>query len=215
MYSGKEKLINNGKEMSFSMLDFWQWGYSNLLHNMHRGKIAEFIVKCALEQGGINTNREDGTGIEPWDLDGPQIPSQNNRQARVEVKSAAFVQLWGEIKFPERSNFTIAPAVMPINGDYPEGASKQRNNDVYVFTVYTAKDKKENILDLSWWEFYVLPTYQLEANETLCNQKTISLKTVKKLCDSLRYDQLCDAIKDACKGIPTDFKSREFPTQKD
>lgn len=212
MYSGEERLINNGQEMPFSMLNFWQWGYSNLLHNMHRGKIAEYIVKCALEQGGINTNREDGTGIEPWDLDGPQIPSQNNRQARVEVKSAAFVQIW-EIKHPDRSNFTIAPAVMPDEtGDYNEGAPRQRNNDVYVFTVYTATDKEQNILDLSLWEFYVLPTYRLEADKRLCNQKTISLKAVRKLCDALTYDQLCDAIKDACNGIPADFKSKEFPS---
>lgn len=213
MYSGEERLINNGQEMPFSLLNFWQWGYSNLLHNMQRGKLAEYIVMSALEQDGISTktSTDEATGIDPWDINGPVIPSLN-RASHIEVKSAAFIQLWGKVKYPERSNFTIRPAVMPVKRDYPAGASKQRNNDVYVFTVYTATDKEINILDLSYWEFYVLPTYRLEADERLCNQKTISLKSVKKLCGPIKYDQLCDAIKDACNGIPADFKSKEFPT---
>lgn len=216
MYNGDEKLINDGAYLPCTMLDFWKWSYSNLLHNMQRGKFAEFIVKYALEQGGIITRSETGTGIEPYDLEGPIIPS-TGKISRVEVKSAAFVQTW-DIKHPERANFSIAPAVMPDEtGDYNEGAPKQRNNDVYVFTVYTAKDRRSNILDLSWWEFYVLPTYKIEADSRLRTQKTISLKNVKELCPALSFDNLCGAIIEACASIPAEFDRYTIyaPTKKD
>ncbi|WP_373829786.1 hypothetical protein [Bacteroides heparinolyticus] len=183
------------------MLDFWKWAYSNILHNMQRGTFADYIVKCALDRGGIITRQEIGTGLEPYDLEGPIIPSTGN-VARIEVKSAAFVQVW-DIKHPERANFSIAPAKMPDEtGDFPRSAGRQRNNDIYVFTLYTATDHRRNILDLSWWEFYVLPTYRIEADEKLCKQKTISLKTVKELCPTLSFDMLCNAIVDACNSIP-------------
>lgn len=205
MYNGDEKLINDGKYLSYSILDFWRWTLSNIILNVNRGAFAEFIVKCALEQGGCLENLDEKTGMEPYDLDGPPIKSIG-RKARIEVKSAAFVQYW-EAKHPDRANFGIAPAVMPDEtGDYPENAPKQRNNDLYVFCLYTARDKKRNILDLSWWEFYVLPTYQLESDERLIKQKTISLKRVKELCKVLTFNELFDAISDACSSIPSDFR---------
>ena len=52
MYTGDEKLLLNGKELSFSILEFWQWAYSALNLNINRGMLAEFIVKSAMEMGG-------------------------------------------------------------------------------------------------------------------------------------------------------------------
>lgn len=201
MFTGNEHLLCEDSQLPFTMLNFWQWAYSNILHNMQRGTFAEYIVKCALESGGVATRQETGTGLEPYDLEGPIIPSTGN-VARVEVKSAAFVQAW-DIKHPERANFSIAPAKIPDKtGDYPRLAGRQRNNDLYVFTLYTATDKDKNILDLSLWEFYVLPTYKIESDERLWKQKTISLKTVKQLCPTLSFDMLCDAIIESCNSIP-------------
>lgn len=201
MYNGDEKLINDGKYLPYTMLDFWKWAYSNLILNVSRGTLAEFIVKSALDYNGFSMNSETKTGFEPFDLEGPIIPSLN-RPSRLEVKSAAYVQLW-DIKHPERASFSIAPAKMPDEtGDYPDNASKQRNNDIYVFTLYTATDRRRNILDLSWWQFYVLPTYQIEADDILRNQKTISLNKVQALCPTLSFDMLCNAIIDACNSIP-------------
>ena len=142
MYSGNENLINDGQYLPYSVLDFWQWAYSNLIHNVSRGTFAEFIVKSALEQNNIPGNCENKTGFEPYDLDGPIIPFLN-RASRIEVKSAAFVQQW-DIKHPDRTSFGIAPAKLPDEtGDYPQFAEKQRNNDLYVFTLYTAKDRRD------------------------------------------------------------------------
>ena len=213
MYNGNENLISDGRDLPYTMLNFWQWGYSNLLQNMQRGAFAEFLVHCALCEGGFNCSQARETTIQPYDLDGPIIPS-TGEFSRLEVKSAAYVQVW-DIRHPDRANFTIRPAVMPdINGDYNESASKQRNNDIYIFTVYTATDKSCNILDMSWWEFYVLPTYKIDTDETLCKQKTISLKKVKELCPTLSFDKLYDAIVDACNSIPAEYEHYIIPPDK-
>ena len=172
MYTGNENLINNVSHMPYTMQNFWQWGYANLLQNMQRGTFAEFIVHCALLEGGIDTAEERNTTTQPYDLDGPIVPT-TGKKSRLEVKCAAFVQLL-DIKHPDRANFTIRPAVMPDeDGDFKDDAPRQRNNDIYIFCVYTATMKTANILDLSWWECYVVPTYRIDTDPHLKTQKTI------------------------------------------
>jgi hypothetical protein len=198
MYNGDEKLINNGEYLPYSLLDFWRWAYSNLLHNMQRGTLAEFIVKSALDSHNVPENLSIKPEMSPYDLDGPVIQSLC-RASHIEVKSAAFVQLW-DIKHPDRANFSIAPAKLPDkDGDFKDDAPRQRNSDLYVFTVYTATDRTRNILDLSWWEFYVCPTFIL--NEKYGEQKTITLKSVQKLCEPLSFNQLYDKIVEVCDII--------------
>lgn len=200
MYNGNENLINDGKYLPYSMLNYWQWAYSNLLQNLQRGTFAEFIVRCSLIENGIDVPSERYTSIQPYDIEGPTIPALG-RKSRLEVKSAAFVQLW-DIRHPDRANYLIAPAKMPDEkGDYNENAPRQRNNDIYVFTLYTATDRRSNILDLSWWQFFVLPTFKIEEDAKLSKQKTISLKTVKQLCEAQSFDTLCQSIVEACNQI--------------
>ncbi len=202
MYNGNENLINNGEYLPNTILDYWQWAYSNILQNIQRGNFAEFIVKTALEAGGVDFNPGLKNDFAPYDLNGPIIAS-TNKQSRIEVKSAAFVQIW-DIKHPERASFSIAPAMLPDEtGDYRPDAPKQRNNDMYVFALYTAKDRRCNILDLSWWEFYVLPTHVINSDPVLNNQKTISLKRVQELCTPWGFDELYSEIQRVCDSIPS------------
>lgn len=198
MYNGDEKLIDDGTYLPYTILDFWKWAYSNLLQNMQRGTLAEFIVKSAMDQHNLPENYTMKTGMEPYDLDGPQIPAFG-RAARIEVKCAAFVQLW-DTKHPERASFSIAPAKLPdITGDFKPEAPRQRNSDLYVFSLYTASDRRRNILDLSWWEFYVCQTNLLDK---LCgDQKTISLKRVREICSPCSFNQLYEEIEQVCASI--------------
>ena len=53
MYTGNEKLEYKGKELPYSMLQFWQLSLSDILFNMNRGTFAEYIVRCALIEGGF------------------------------------------------------------------------------------------------------------------------------------------------------------------
>lgn len=106
MYNGDEKLINYGKYMPYTMQNFWQWAYSNILHNMQRGTFAEFIVRCALEDGNIPTRSETGTGTEPYDLEGPI--TNTGKAARVEVKSCSLCPSLG-YQTPRSCKFQYCP----------------------------------------------------------------------------------------------------------
>jgi hypothetical protein len=213
MYNGDEKLINDGAYLPYTMLNFWQWCMSNVKFSMTRGTLAEFIVKCALDKGGYATRSEIGTGIEEYDLDGPIIPS-TGKFSRIEVKSSAFLNSETN-HISERSSFNIAPAKVLEDNDYKRGAPQQRNNDIYVFTLYTATNNRCNILDLSWWEFFVLPTYKIEADERLKKQRTISLKVVRELCSTLSFDMLCSEIVTACNKIPATYEKYVVYPDKD
>ena len=54
-----------------------------------------------------------------------------------------------------------------------------RNSDLYVFCVFTARTRDVSILDLDYWDFYVLPTSVL--NKKVPEQKTITLSSLLKL----------------------------------
>lgn len=214
MYNGNENLINDGEYLPYSMLGFWQWAYSNLLQNMQRGTFAEFVVKSALDMNGVHGNAAMKIGLEPYDLEGPWIP-EYRRSAHIEVKCAAMVQLW-DIKHPDRASFSIAPAKLPDKtGDFKDEAPRQRNSDLYVFSLYTATDRRRNILDLSWWEFYVCSTNYLD--ERYPEQKTISLDTVRSFCRKCAFNDLYGEIHDVCRQIssfPDNRKTVFTPPEK-
>ena len=164
----------------FSVLEFWQWALSALTLNMNRGTLAEFIVKSAMEYKGFDPDVEEKTGIESFDLTGPDIPSLR-RPSRIEVKSAAFIQQWRS----EPSNkavFSIAPHIMQTEtGDYKKLSMSRRNNDLYVFCLWKAQSLETEILNLDWWDFFVYPTFMINENPHLQGQKTISLPRLIKL----------------------------------
>lgn len=53
-FNGTEKLELDGKELPYTMLDFWRTNLSQILLNMTRGSFAEFIVQAALTEGGFD-----------------------------------------------------------------------------------------------------------------------------------------------------------------
>ena len=46
--TGHEPFHHNGKTYLPTLLDFWQWSCSDLVNNVLRGQLAEFLVACAL-----------------------------------------------------------------------------------------------------------------------------------------------------------------------
>lgn len=203
MYDGNESLINHGECLLYSVIDFWKWAFSNLDDNTIRGTFAEFVVKTALDEGVVNHNLYT-RGWAEYDLDGPKIPALN-RNARIEVKCTGLVQSWG-IKHPERASFSIAPAkkLDPVKLDYLEDAPRQRNNDLYVFCVYKASDLSEDVLDMSLWEFYVIPTQMIENDPPLFKQKSLSLTRLKSISCPVTYSELYGTIKNICDDITSD-----------
>lgn len=218
--TGLEHLTNGGTVLPFHIAEFWQWAYSDMLRNTERGVLAEFIVKAAMELDGVYTNNNIRSNFEPYDLVGPNIEqmfmaSQESENAntvaylpcRIEVKSAAYVQAWephpGTIP---KITFSIAPAKVPNEiGDYRPDAPRQRNSDIYVFAIYTATKKEQNIFNMNLWKFYVIKTSVL--NEKCGEQKTISLAKLETLgASELSFNELCPAIKEICESISADNK---------
>lgn len=182
MYSGNEKLIVNGEELPYSMVNFWQTNFSVILLNMIRGTFAEFLVNCVLDMNGFPTMDRVTAGVEPFDIEGPVIPLLN-RPCRIEVKSTASIQYDTKDELepyslpPSKLQFSIRKA---IDWQHPEDGP-HRNNDLYVFCHYTATRKSDNMLDMKYWDFYVYPTFRIEADDSLKEQKTISLWRLQRL----------------------------------
>ena len=220
MLTGLEHLVDGSSVLPFHIADYWQWAYSDMLRNTQRGVFAEFIVKAALDLGGIFTNNNIRSNFEPFDLVGPNITNRrtpprlenSSFPCRIEVKSAAYIQSWNPHPgSTPRITFSIAKAKVPDEtGDYRPDAPMQRNSDLYVFTVYTAKERGQNILDMNLWEFYVAKTTALD--EKYGDQKTVSLTSLKNdlSLTPLSFGELCQAIVDACKSISDDNK-KDYP----
>lgn len=173
MYDGSEQLTFKDKELGSSVLDFWSWAYSDLIRNVNRGAFAEFIVLEAMNnQSGITPRTNFRVSMDAYDLLSPD-------GIRVEVKSSAYIQSW-ESEHPARISFRIAPAKsLDSSGNYSADSQYCRHSDVYVFCVWTAMSREQNILDLSLWDFYVIATKILD--QKVPNQKTITFQSLLSL----------------------------------
>lgn len=211
MYTGNEHLIVAGKELPYSMLNFWQTSYSDILLNMNRGTFAEFIVRCCLNERGLPTFNTTMTGVEPFDMEGPELVSAAGiRPSRIEVKCSAYVQHWSQPRVyldkpDSKITFSVSPAYDLF---YESEKGVKRHNDLYVFAFYNARYRECNMLNLDFWEFYVYPTYKIEDNQYLATQKTISLGRLKRLgIEKVSFNGLADAIYACIDDISKHFSS--------
>jgi hypothetical protein len=175
--NGDEPLSTAGK----TLLDFWRWNGSDLASNATRGRLAEFIVASAMNID-LSVPREEWSA---WDLTSPE-------GIRIEVKSAAYLQSWTQQNL-SRIVFSIRPSRSwdASSGEFTE--KSQRMTDVYVFCLL--KHQKKSTLDplnLDQWEFYVLPTGEL--NSYTRSGSSITLKSLQKFCEAIPYSRLREKI---------------------
>lgn len=179
--TGNEHLTYNERSIGYSLLEFWQWGISDILSNVTRGRFAEFIVLTAV---GINSTKVRNE----WDAF--DIETENG--IRIEVKSAAYIQSWGQKDFSTIS-FSIKKSK---HWDTNNGTSKdkpKRHADLYIFCLLKMKD--QNIIDplkLEQWEFYILPTFRLDNYQR--SQTSITLHSLLKLTEAVNYAGLKNKI---------------------
>lgn len=187
--SGTEVFHCGGVELGFTLLDFWQWADSDLISNACRGRLAEFIVARALGLGTADVRNE-------WD----SVDLQTSGGTKVEVKSAAYVQSWFQKKLS-----TISFVVPPRRGyDYRTNELEpepRRHADVYVFAILVCQDQASiNPLDISQWEFYVVPTTRLSERER--SQHSITFKSLKQLdCRPVAFAELRNAVESVAKNL--------------
>jgi hypothetical protein len=182
--TGTESLKNGDVPLGVTLQDFWQWSVSDLLSNATRGRVAEFIVARAL---GIST---DGVRNEwaPFDLKTPT-------GLKIEVKSAAFVQSWHQVRLSSISFRTPATRSWDADTNLLSTEAK-RQADVYVFAVLAHTDKATiDPLDVSHWKFYVIPTSALNARRR--SQHSITLTTIEKEYRPVAFCDLAGAVERA------------------
>jgi hypothetical protein len=180
--TGDEKFHAGNGDLGFSVKDFWTWSVSDLMGNVTRGRLAEFLVAKAI--GAIEGVRNEWA---TYDLTTPS-------EIKVEVKSAAYLQSWLQDDY-STIQFNIEPTkeLDLIKGGYRGNA--KRHAHVYVFAVLAHKDKPTvDPLNVSQWEFYVVPTTALD--ERTRSQHSITLKSLAELSGgSVGYSQLAEKIK--------------------
>ncbi|MCM3654305.1 hypothetical protein [Metabacillus litoralis] len=162
-----------------NVLDFWQWGFSNIITNNLRGIFAEFLVGTAL--GSLDQSRKE------WDA----FDLVYN-DMKIEVKSSAYIQVWHKDKYSNIS-FNIG-----AKKEYDYETNKysddvKRNADMYVFCLLKEKNVElVDPLDISQWEFYVVLTTELDRH--FPKQKTISLSRLKQVTKPCTYENLKNII---------------------
>lgn len=165
--SGIEPLHDAGQPLGPTLLDFWRWSASDLVNNAQRGVLAEFIVAQLLGVE-LDVRTEWGT-----------VDLETRDRLRVEVKSSAYVQSWGQHGLSVAS-FDVGPkrALQQETNEY--AAPPERHADVYVFCLLSHADKATiDPLDLSHWQFFVLSARVID--RVLGAQKRANLRTIMRL----------------------------------
>ena len=187
--SAEEKFRDGSNNLDFNLLSFWQWSSSDIVSNSTRGILAEYIVGKALECIKDDDIRDEWGAYD--------LITQGG--LRIEVKSAAYVQSWQQSRLSKIS-FKVPKTFGWDKETNKFDKEKKRQADVYVFALLSHKDKKTvNPLDISQWEFFVLPTKVLDEMER--SQHSITLPSLKKLTDSVSFFELGQAVDKAKMNV--------------
>jgi hypothetical protein len=150
-----------------TLLNFWQWAYSDLIGNTERGQLAEYLVALA-----CSIDKKDRISWGSYDL-------QLDNGIKIEVKSSGYLQTWKQ----KRLSKPIFNMPKTLAWDHIEGTlekEKKRQADVYIFALHAHETQETiNPLDTNQWEFYVLSTKVLDAK--VGDAKQITLEKLIKL----------------------------------
>ena len=179
--TGDETLHFNGQALPADMLAFWQWSASDLVSNVTRGVLAEFIVATALDVNITGTRND-------WDAFDLTTPSGT----KIEVKSAAYLQTWfqsapSNIVFHTPLTRATDPSTNRMDSE------SRRQADVYVLALLHHDDKATvDPLNLAQWSFFVVPTCRLDSRKR--SQHSITLRSLQALVSSVQYSELAAAV---------------------
>lgn len=169
--TGTEEFTLHNKSIGITIMDFWRWAFSDLLNNTQRGIMAEFLVYSSLNQITLSDMQMRENWL-PFDMTSPS-------GRKIEVKSASYIQTWTPENIFSQIRFDIGKKLAWDNVTATSATVAKRNCDLYVFCLFTAKTKNVSLLDLDYWDFYVLPTSLLD--KKLPDQKGIVLSSLLKL----------------------------------
>ena len=178
------KAILNGQ--SRKVLDFWSWAYSDLMQNITRGYVAQYIVAWAL---GVDKKPN-----YPWESFDLRSPKPHNK--RIEVKSTSFLQSWIPPRKEPKPLFVLSPR-LPYSYSDGYGKKPEWNADIYVLSYLHCRDvDKVDVMNLDQWKFWVLTkadlTRMLNGGKSLTVRKLEN--KLKEMCPAFSASGLRDAI---------------------
>jgi hypothetical protein len=183
--SPESNFVNGCESTDFSVGCFWQWAYSDLQQNNIRGILAEFIVAKAL-----NIHLSVRHTWDDYDLETPD-------GIKIEIKSGAYLQSWTQSELSKIVFTGLCGQVWDAETGRRGGDAQFRAN-IYIFAVQNAKKHEEfEQLDLSQWEFYVLPQKVLQNRVA----KSMSLTALKKLIEPVYFADLSRSVNELKKKI--------------
>jgi hypothetical protein len=149
--------------------------------------LAEYIVAFAL---GVPLKVRSS-----WDDYDLLVPAGRltRRAIRVQVKSAAYLQAWGQRKPSAISFGGLRRRPFPWSADqgFVLGVTKCPKADVFVFAIETARRHEQyDPLEINQWAFRVLPAHRI-------TQDTLSLGTLSTLTSELSFGGLAEAVTQA------------------
>src|SRR5699024_11089907 len=105
--------------MPHTLREYWAWAHSDIASNAERGKLAEYIVHCA-----VKSQVPFRTEWDPFDV-------LSEEGIKIEVKCSAYLQTWSQKQF-SRIQFDIAPKNAWDAKTNLYAKEKCRSADVYV-----------------------------------------------------------------------------------
>lgn len=183
--TGLEEFKNTG-EKTFSVQEFWSYGFSGLNSNVLRGALAEFLVENALKENIEIEVRN------PW---GDYDVLFNGK--KIEVKCCSYIQDWDQEKLSTIKWSGLKAKDLywstAVNGVYVDKEPDYKS-DIYILALFKHQDPETlDILDLDQWCFYILSRDQLK--EISGDKSSVSLYLLKKHnIDSISFDSLKETV---------------------
>jgi len=177
--TGDERFRERGKGLPFDLKSFWQWSASDLLSNVTRGVMAEFLVAKAVGLADESIRKE----WDPFDLVTPE-------GIKVEVKSSAYLQSWTQREL-SKVRFQVPKTQAWDYATNKWGTEKARHADVYVFALLAHEDKSTvDPMDLDQWTFYVIPTTTLN----VLDRSSLRIQDLDDHAEPLQFGQIREAV---------------------
>lgn len=201
--TGEEEFVDGNKSLGFNMIDFWRFQFPNIYD--YHGELAEFIVAIALGK-----DKADNKDI--WTRYDINYTDSKQRELRIEIKASAYYHSWqtADSKISQQRTFGISKS----HSSYDDSSARlagqeveqkedilERPNDLYVFCLNTGNTREEAYtLDVSHWEFYIVPTYILD--EKCGDNKTISLNKIHSLgFEKVKFEDIREQVEKISEDI--------------
>lgn len=164
--TGSEPIQNKGQKTGYTMLNFWQLSLSDIGNALIRGTFAEFLVRCALRQSGMDAFQESNGTTNSWDITVHGV----EKTLRIEVKCAGS----SKSGMPDHHSFDSR-----VRFDIRKKPGKKRPSNLYVFCRFSGHPVVDELLEMKNWEFYVCPTERI--NEQLGDKNGVSVFRLRRM----------------------------------